>query len=142
MHALGADSVLPRGAAVTDHILRAAPGGVHGLLDAAVLGSATLTPAVRPGGGIAVLLGEGAEATPPGELGRRCVRLRQVNVPDSLGDHVRLDRLRAQAEDGVLTLRVAGALPPEQAFDAHRLLEAGGVRGHLVLQFREEDADG
>ncbi|SED58483.1 NADP-dependent oxidoreductase [Streptomyces sp. Ag109_O5-10] len=142
VHALGADTVIPRGDAVTDHILREAPGGVHGLLDAAVLGSATLAPAVRPGGGIAVLLGEGAKAMPPGELGRRSVRLHPVNVPDSLGDHVRLDRLRAQAEDGVLTLRVAGTFPPEQASDAHRLLEAGGVRGRLVLRFREEDADG
>jgi NADPH:quinone reductase-like Zn-dependent oxidoreductase len=46
-----------------------------------------------------------------------------------------LDELRTRAEDGTLTLRVAQVLRPEQAPEAHRLLEAGGVRGRLVLQF-------
>jgi len=38
-------------------------------------------------------------------------------------------------EDGHVTLRVARILPAEQATEAHRLLEAGGVRGRLILQF-------
>ena len=46
-----------------------------------------------------------------------------------------LDRLRQQVEDGVLTLRVAQTFPAEQAAEAHRLLERGGVRGRLVLTF-------
>ncbi len=46
-----------------------------------------------------------------------------------------LDRLRELAENGVLTLRVADVLPADQATEAHRRLEAGGVRGRLVLQF-------
>jgi NADPH2:quinone reductase len=50
-------------------------------------------------------------------------------------DTAALDRLRAQAEQGVLTLRVARILPAAQAEQAHRLLEAGGVRGRLVLDF-------
>jgi NADPH:quinone reductase-like Zn-dependent oxidoreductase len=45
-----------------------------------------------------------------------------------------LDHLRAQAEDGILTLRVARVLPLERAPEAHRLLEAGGVRGRIVLE--------
>ncbi|AJC61787.1 zinc-binding alcohol dehydrogenase [Streptomyces sp. 769] len=36
---------------------------------------------------------------------------------------------------GVLTLHVADVLPAEQAAKAHRLLEAGGLRGRLVLDF-------
>jgi NADPH:quinone reductase len=36
---------------------------------------------------------------------------------------------------GRLTLRVAAELPAEPAAQAHRLLEAGGVRGRLVLTF-------
>ena len=47
----------------------------------------------------------------------------------------KLDQLRAQAEAGVLLLRVAQVLPAEAAPAAHRLLAAGGVRGRLVLQF-------
>src|SRR3954465_12784795 len=46
-----------------------------------------------------------------------------------------LDRLRRQVEDGVLTLRVARTFPVEEAAEAHRMLEAGGVRGRLVLTF-------
>ena len=46
-----------------------------------------------------------------------------------------LDRLRQQVEDGVLTLRVAGVFPAEQAADAQRLVEAGGLRGRIVLDF-------
>ena len=56
-----------------------------------------------------------------------------------VGDHVtdtcRFDALRRQVEDGTLTLRVAEVLPAEKAAHAHRMLEAGGVRGRLVLDF-------
>jgi NADPH2:quinone reductase len=50
-------------------------------------------------------------------------------------DRAALDRLRQQAGDGVLTLRVAQTLPAEKAAEAHRKLEGGGVRGRLVLTF-------
>ena len=46
-----------------------------------------------------------------------------------------LDQLVRQVEQGILTLRVADILPADQAVDAHRRLEAGGVRGRLVLDF-------
>src|SRR5215831_10579050 len=39
------------------------------------------------------------------------------------------------AAAGHITLRVARTLPAEQVAQAHRLLEAGGVRGRLVLTF-------
>jgi NADPH:quinone reductase-like Zn-dependent oxidoreductase len=48
-----------------------------------------------------------------------------------------LDKLRKQVEDGTLTLRVARTFPAAQAAEAHRLLEAGGVRGRLVLDFTQ-----
>jgi NADPH:quinone reductase-like Zn-dependent oxidoreductase len=44
-----------------------------------------------------------------------------------------LATLRDLAEDGTLTLRVADTLPAEQAAEAHRRVEAGGLRGRLVL---------
>ncbi|WP_324276296.1 zinc-binding dehydrogenase [Blastococcus brunescens] len=50
-------------------------------------------------------------------------------------DRAALDRLRQQVEEGVLTLRVAQTLAAEQAAEAHRMLERGGVRGRLVLTF-------
>ncbi|PKN80239.1 MAG: hypothetical protein CVU47_09425 [Chloroflexi bacterium HGW-Chloroflexi-9] len=46
-----------------------------------------------------------------------------------------LNRLRQQAEAGIITLRVAAMYAPEQAADAHRRLEAGGTRGRCVIVF-------
>jgi NADPH2:quinone reductase len=48
-------------------------------------------------------------------------------------DRPALERLRQQAEDGILTLRVAPTFAAEQAADTHRLLEGCGVRGRSVL---------
>src|SRR5699024_564163 len=51
-------------------------------------------------------------------------------------DHASVITIRgAQGEDGVLTLRVAEVRPKENAAEAHRRMEAGGVRGRLVLEF-------
>ena len=46
-----------------------------------------------------------------------------------------LEELRALAEAGLLALRVAATFPPEQAAEAHRLMEAGGLRGRAVIVF-------
>jgi NADPH:quinone reductase-like Zn-dependent oxidoreductase len=46
-----------------------------------------------------------------------------------------LDRLRQQAEDDIITLRVAATYAPEDAAEAHRRLEAGGTRGRCVILF-------
>ena len=44
-------------------------------------------------------------------------------------------RLEEQLAAGVYTLRVAKLLPADRAEQAHRELEAGGVRGRIVLDF-------
>lgn len=46
-----------------------------------------------------------------------------------------LDSLRRLAEEGKVTLRVAGTFPKERAAEAHRRFEAGGVRGRFVIEF-------
>ena len=105
------------------------PEGVDGLVDAALLDRLAVG-AVRDGGGMATLRGyDGAGA------GVRGITFYPVYVRYGAHEHEMLDRLRAQAEAGVLTLRVARTMPAEQAAEAHRLLEAGGVRGRLVLEF-------
>ncbi|MGW7581968.1 zinc-binding dehydrogenase [Kitasatospora sp. NPDC054768] len=63
------------------------------------------------------------------------IRVRPVMVTDAITDTERLDALRRQAEAGALTLHVADVLPAEEAARAHRPLEAGGLRGRLVLDF-------
>jgi NADPH:quinone reductase len=135
VRSLGADVTVARGSDVAVRFREAAPGGVDGLVDAAVIGTSRLISAVRDGGGIAVVRGEGRQAADPRELSRRGIAYHPVYVPECLGDQARLHQLRRQAEDGSLTLRVARTFPAEQAADAHRLLAAGGVRGRLVLEF-------
>jgi NADPH:quinone reductase-like Zn-dependent oxidoreductase len=46
-----------------------------------------------------------------------------------------LEELRALASEGKLQLRVAREFPPEQAAEAERLMDAGGLRGRAVIVF-------
>jgi NADPH:quinone reductase-like Zn-dependent oxidoreductase len=103
------------------------PEGVDGLADGAVQ-DALVLPAVKDGGAVATVRGYRGD-------GSRDLRVLPTLVRRVAQDRAALDRLRQQAEDGVLTLRVARTFPAGQAADAHRLLEAGGVRGRLVLTF-------
>ncbi|GAA3985164.1 NADP-dependent oxidoreductase [Thermobifida alba] len=124
---LGADVVVRRGDDVADRIRAACPQGVDGLADGALLHD-LVVPAVRDNGRMAVVRAWDGR---PG----RGIEVHRILVTEALKDTAALDRLRRQAEEGVLTLRVARVLPAEQAAEAHRLLEAGGVRGRLVLDF-------
>lgn len=124
---LGADVVVRRGDDVASRIRQVVPDGVDGLADGAVL-DAKVLPAIRDGGGLAVVRGWGG----PSERG---ITIHSTRVRDYLHNQAGLDRLRQQVEDGSLTLRVAAVLPAEQAAAAHRQFEAGGTRGRLVLEF-------
>ncbi|MDT7660646.1 MAG: NADPH:quinone reductase [Pseudonocardiales bacterium] len=139
---LGADEVVARGADVADRIRALVPGGVPGVADGALLNELAL-PAIADGGGLAVVRGWTPASGASGNVGasgtrgisERGITVHPVLVSRAAADTAALDRLRAQAEQGVLTLRVARILPAAQAEQAHRLLEAGGVRGRLVLDF-------
>ena len=124
---LGADLVVRRGDDVAARIRLHYPDGVDGLADGAVPAQLVL-PAVKAGGVMATVRGYKGD-------GERGVQGLPCQVARAAEDRAGLDRLRQQAEDGVVTLRVARTFPAEQAADAHRLLEAGGVRGRIVLTF-------
>ncbi|WP_371664675.1 NADP-dependent oxidoreductase [Streptomyces sp. NBC_00280] len=124
---LGADVVLRRGAEYPGRVRAEVPEGVDGLVDAASLG-ALAARAVRDGGRVVTLLGYDG----PGE---RDIAFEPIVVFRYTRERAKLDRLRQQVEDGLITLRVARSFPAEQATQAHRLLAAGGVRGRLVLTF-------
>ena len=124
---LGADVVVPRGDDVAAAFRSAVPEGVDGMVDAAVLDAAALG-AVRDGGGLATVRGWSG----PSERG---ISVEPVMVVDYLHEGGKLAELVDLVTAGQLTLRVAGELPAEQASEAHRRLEAGGVRGRLVLTF-------
>jgi NADPH:quinone reductase-like Zn-dependent oxidoreductase len=124
---LGADHVVRRGDDVADRIRDLVPEGVDGLADGAVMDD-LVAPAIRDGGGLAVVRGWSGD---PG----RGIRVHRIAVSLAAKDTAALDRLRQQVEDGVLTLRVARTVPPADAAEAHRVLAAGGTRGRLVLDF-------
>ena len=46
-----------------------------------------------------------------------------------------LNELRDLASSRAIALRVAGEYPPESAADAHRAMEAGGLRGRGIIVF-------
>src|SRR3954468_23445891 len=127
VRSLGADVVVGRGDDVAARIRALFPEGVDGLADGAVQ-DALVLPAVKDGGAVATVRGYRGD-------GSRGLRVFPTLVRRVAQDRAALDRLRQQAEDGVLTLRVARTFPVEKAADAHRTLEAGGVRGRLVLTF-------
>lgn len=127
VRSLGADVVVGRGPDVAERMRSAVPEGVDGIVDAAVLNEAVV-PAVRDGGQVATVRGFEGDA-------ERGVRLRPVWVREYARRHDELEQLRRLVEEGRLTPRVARTYPAEQAAEAHRALEAGGVRGRLVLQF-------
>ena len=123
----GAEKVVPRGAAAIRGLRDAAAGGVDGLIDAAVLDGAVL-PAIRDGGKLATVRGFAG----PSERG---ITIEPVRVTSYLHNHEALDRLGHLVAEGKLTLRVAETFPPERAAEAQRKLDAGGVRGRLLIVF-------
>ncbi len=119
--------VVARGDGFAERVRALVPDGVDGLADGALLNAAALT-AVRDGGSLA------AVRSFPGES-ERGITIHLVRVPTYARQQAKLDRLRQQVEDGVLTLRVARTFAPGEAGEAHRILEAGGTRGRLVIEF-------
>lgn len=124
---LGADIVVRRGDDVAANIRAAVPEGVDGLADGAVQIDKTLD-AIKDGGTLATIRGWDGPA-------ERDISVHPIWVFAAIGHTDKLDRLRQQAEDGTLTLRVATTFPAEQAAAAHKLLAGGGVRGRIVLDF-------
>jgi NADPH:quinone reductase-like Zn-dependent oxidoreductase len=127
VRSFGADVVVPRGPDVAAHIRHIVPDGVDALADGSVQ-SAAVVAAVRDGGSFASVRGFVGESA-------RAITFHQIWVREYARRRDKLDELRALAEAGALTLRVAKTFPAEQAAEAHRLLHAGGVRGRLVLEF-------
>nr|WP_281404900.1 NADP-dependent oxidoreductase [Mesorhizobium sp. B4-1-3] len=123
---LGADVVLPRGESFVELVRKEAPEGADGLVDTAGI-AASVAGAVRDGGRIVTSAPGAALAKERGIVTERTF------VPNYACNRAALEDLRTLAERGQLRLRVARTLPMEQAPEAHRLLERGGLRGRLVL---------
>ena len=86
-------------------------------------------PAIREGGAIAVV------RTWDGDDVEQGIRIGKVLVATVLDRTDWLEEVRELALRGVLVPRVAETYPPEAAADAHRRMEAGGLRGRAVIVF-------
>ena len=124
VRSLGADIMVARGDDIAGNILAVAPEGVDGIVDAAIQNE-LVVPAIKDNGGLATLR-MWNEPVPRG------IKVHPIAVTEGV-ETAKLDRLRRQVEDGVLTLRVAEVIPAQEAAAAHRRVEAGGLRGKLVL---------
>jgi NADPH:quinone reductase len=124
----GADSVVERGPGFADAIRRAVPGGVDALLDTALLAEKSFG-AIRDHG---VYIPVRGWTDKPSE---REIKIKPVFVSEVLERTEWLELLRDMVAAGQIKLRVAGEYPPERVAEAQRALEAGGVRGRLVILF-------
>ncbi|WP_426513510.1 NADP-dependent oxidoreductase [Dactylosporangium sp. McL0621] len=103
------------------------PGGVDGLIDAAVIDAAALAP-IRDHGALATLRFWAGPA-------ERGIRIEPVMVLDDMEQIESLRELADHLRAGRLTTRIADTYSIDRVGEAHRRLAAGGVRGRLVLVF-------
>jgi NADPH2:quinone reductase len=128
VRSFGTDIVVPRGDGFVAAVREAAPGGVDGLYDTALLGRAAFG-AITDGGGMVVVRGWG------GSEAERGIQIHPVMVSEALERTDWLEELRQLAGDGRLQLRVVAEYPPERAAEAQRVMDAGGLRGRVVIVF-------
>ncbi|MFJ9566110.1 NADP-dependent oxidoreductase [Streptomyces fuscichromogenes] len=114
-------------ARTADSYLEAVPEGVDALIDAAAVGQPLLS-VIRPEGDYVQCRPGPVDLTP----GTTLHRLNVAAHPDKAAA---LAELAALAAKGVLTPRIAGRLTPDRAAQAHRRLEAGGLRGRQLIVF-------
>jgi NADPH:quinone reductase len=117
VRSFGADEVVARGGFP--------PQGADAVFDTALLNEDALY-AIRDGGGLAVVRGWSGD-----DSVERGIDVHSVRVATVLERTDWLEQLRQQA----IPLRVAGEYPPEQAAEAHRVMDAGGLRGRAVIVF-------
>lgn len=128
LRVMGAAEFVERGDDLVARLHQRHPEGVAAVVDAAMLDAAIL-PAVADGGQF-ITLRPGHVPDPQRGIRPRIVSFRRhQDRPEVLG------ALMALAATGDLTPRVARVLPPEGGQQAHRLVEAGGLRGRVVLAF-------
>ncbi|WP_037490233.1 NADP-dependent oxidoreductase [Sphingobium indicum] len=123
----GADLVLRRGDDLAERVRERFPDGVDGVIDGALFNE-RIVGAVRDGGVIITLRMFSGEA-------ERGVKLVPIRSKLHAEDRAKLEELRNLAGEGKLTIRVFDTFPKEEASEAHRRLEMGGLRGRLVLEF-------
>ena len=124
---LGADIIISRDKNYVDQVRDHFPNGVDGLADGALLNEKAID-AVRDGGSFTSI--RGFKGLPQRNISFSATWVTAYNC-----DKEKLDKIRQQVEDGLITLRVADVVDPDNAAEAHKRLEEGGTRGRMVIKW-------
>ena len=124
---LGVDHIIPRGENFAKKIKEVFPNGVDGIADGALLNEKAID-AVKDNGSFTSVRGFKGEP-------QRNINFTATWVSEYDCNFEKLDELRQQVEDGLLTLRVADTVSPENASEAHKRLDGGGTRGRMVINW-------
>jgi len=125
---LGADHIIPRGKNFVEEIRGIFPKGVDGIADGALLNEDAIG-AVKDNGSFTSVRNFIGEP-------QRNINFTATWVSEYNCDFEKLDKLRQQVEDGLITLRVADTVKPQNAAEAHKRLDAGGTRGRMVISWQ------
>jgi NADPH:quinone reductase-like Zn-dependent oxidoreductase len=123
----GADVVVERSEDFGAAVRAVQPDGVAAVFDTALLNERALG-AIRDGGGLAVVRGWDGPA-------ERGITVHKVFVFSVLERTDWLRTLAAMASDGRITLRPLETFPPERVAEAQERMDAGGLRGRLLIAF-------
>ena len=125
---LGVDYIIPRGKNFAEEVRKIFPDGVNGIADGALLNENAIG-AVKDNGSFTSVRNFIGEP-------QRNINFTATWVSEYNCDFKKLDKLRQQVEDGLITLRVADTVKPENAAEAHKRLDAGGTRGRMVISWQ------
>ena len=124
---LGADHIISREKNFVEEIRKIFPEGVDGIADGALLNEKAID-AVKDNGSFTSVRNFIGEP-------QRNINFTATWVSEYNCDFERLDKLRQQVEDGLISLRVADTVTPDNVAEAHRRLDAGGTRGRMVINW-------
>jgi len=127
LKSLGVDIIIPRGEGFSELIRQEFPEGVDGIADGALLNELAID-AVKDGGSFTSI--RGFKGEPQRDINFTATWVTTYDCKKEI-----LETLKKQTEDGVLSLRVADSVSPENSSIAHERLEAGGTRGRMVIKF-------
>tara|TARA_B100001063_G_C16758218_1_gene554387 strand:+ start:682 stop:1623 length:942 start_codon:yes stop_codon:yes gene_type:complete len=128
LKSLGVDHIIPRGKNFVEEVKKISPNGVDGVADGALLNESAIG-AVKDNGSFTSVRNFIGEP-------QRNINFTATWVSEYNCDLEKLDKLRQQVEDGLISLRVADTVKPENAAEAHRKLDAGGTRGRMVINWK------
>ena len=125
---LGVDYIIPREKNFVEEVKKIFPSGVDGIADGALLNEKAIG-AVKDNGSFTSVRNFIGEP-------QRNINFTATWVSEYNCDFEKLNKLRQQVEDGLISLRVADIVTPENAAEAHRRLDAGGTRGRMVINWQ------